>query len=285
MSPARLLTSVCGTGCLLVWLGGCQNFSDPPVTFVTGLRVLGIKAEPPQIAPGASTTVTALAVDTAGATPAAAWNQCNLPPLPGETVNAACVDGSAPSELQPIGDGLTIPFVMPQVTAAALGAPDATGGVYLPLVAAVDASPQAASPPALTAVYRLRLADAGPANTNPTIADVFSVDAAGAMSALDATAPTPVAAGGTLSLTVTFAPGSAQMYIAADGTVTTETLTTSWFCTAGDLSVEKTSTTQPVTVLHLDQALPPSGTQIDLYAVGRDERGGTDFAHRTLLLQ
>ena len=280
MSPSRILTSVCRAGCVLVWIGGCQNFSDPPVTFVTGLRVLGIEAEPPQIAPGASTTVTALAVDTAGATPAASWNQCNLPPLPGQTVNAACVDGSAAADLQPIGNGLTIPFVMPQVTATSLGAPDATGGVYLPLVAAVDASSQA-----LTAVYRLRLADAGPANANPTIADVLSVDAAGAMSALDATAPTPVAAGGALSLTVTFAPGSAQTYIAAGGTVTTETLTTSWFCTAGDLSVEKTSTTQPVTVLHLDQALPPSGTHIDLYAVARDERGGTDFSHRTLLLQ
>jgi hypothetical protein len=284
MSPARspswILASVCGAGCVLVWLGGCQSFSDPPVSFVAGLRVLGMKAEPPQIAPGASTTVTALVVDTEGATPTASWNQCNLQPLPGQTVNPACVDGAAAADLQPIGDGLTIPFVMPQVTAASLGAPDATGGVYLPLVAAVSASPQS-----LTAVYRLRLADAALANTNPTIADVFSVDAAGAMTALDATTPTPVPSGGAVSLTVTFAPGSAQTYVAADGTVTTETLTTSWFCTAGDLSFEKTSATQPVTALHLDQRLPSAGAQIDLYAVAHDERGGTDFAHRTLLLQ
>ncbi len=178
---------MCGAGCVLVGLGGCQSFTDPPVSFVAGLRVLGIKAEPPQIAPGASTTLTTLVVDTDGATPTASWSQCNLPPLPGKTVNTGCVDGSAAADLQPIGDGLTIPFVMPQVTAASLGAPDATGGVYLPLVAAVNASPQA-----LTAVYRLRLADDSPANTNPTIADVFSVDAAGAMSALDAAAPMPV---------------------------------------------------------------------------------------------
>ena len=105
------------------------------------------------------------------------------------------------------------------------------------------------------------------------------------MSALDATAPMPVRSGGALSLTVTFTPDSAQTYTAADGTVTTESLTTSWFCTAGELSFEKTSATQPETVLHLDQRLPAAGTQIDLYAVARDERGGTDFAHRTLLLQ
>ena len=290
MSPSRRIVCVCSAGCVLVWLAGCQNFSDPPVTFVSGLRVLGIKAEPPQIAPGASTTVAALAVDTDGGTPAASWSQCLLPPLPGATVNPSCVDGSAATDLQPIGDGLTIPFVMPQVMAASLGAPDATGGVYLPLVASVDASPQAAgpqaaSPQALMAVYRLRLADAAPANANPTIADVFSVDASGAMSALDVTAPTPVPSGGSLTLTVAFAPGSAQPYIAADGSMTTETLTTSWFCTAGDLSVEKTSATQPQTVLSLDQNLPAAGAQIDLYAVARDERGGTDFAHRTLLLQ
>jgi len=280
MSPSRIAVLVSGAGSLLLSFAACQSFSDPPVSFVAGLRVLGIKAEPPQIAPGASTTVTALVVDTSGGTPAASWSECLLPPLPGQAVNTACVDGSAGSELQPIGDGLTIPFVMPQVTAASLGAPDATGGVYLPLVAALVSGPQT-----FTAVYRLRLGDDAPANTNPTIAGVFSVDASGAMSALDAAAPTPVQAGGALSLTVTFAPDSAQTYTAADGTVTTETLTTSWFCTAGALSFEKTSATQPVTVLHLDQRLPSAGAQIELYAVAHDERGGADFAHRTLLLQ
>jgi len=280
MSSARLVVLVCCASCLAGTVTGCQSFTDPPVTFVAGLRVLGIKAEPPQLAPGASTTVTTLVVDTYGGTPTASWSQCNLPPLPGQTVNTACIDGSAASDLQPIGDGLTIPFVMPQVVAASLGAPDATGGVYLPLVAAVDASPQS-----LTAVYRLRLADGGPPNANPTIAGLFSIDASGAMSALDPTAPMLVQSGGSLSLTVTFTPDSAQTYTAANGTATTETLTTSWFCTAGELSFEKTSATQPETVLHLDQRLPAAGTQIDLYAVARDERGGTDFAHRTLLLQ
>lgn len=289
MPSLKVVGPVCLAGCVLFGLGGCQSFSDPPVSFVTGLRVLGIRADPPQVAPGASTTVAALVVDTSGGTPAASWSDCLLPPLPGQTVNTGCVGGSAGADLQPdlqpVGGGLTIPFVMPQVTAASLGAPDATGGVYLPLVAAIDESPQAASSRSLTAVYRLRLADAAPANTNPTIADVLSVGTGGVMSPLDATAPTPVRTGEALSLAVTFAPDSAQTYTAADGTTTTERLTTSWFCTAGDLTFEKTSATQPVTVLHLDQRLPPAGAQIDLYAVARDERGGTDFAHRTLLLQ
>jgi hypothetical protein len=49
--------------------------------------------------------------------------------------------------------------------------------------------------------------------------------------------------------------------------------------------VEKTSEIQPQTVLRLDQRLPVAQSQIDLYAVARDERGGTDYAHRAFQLQ
>jgi hypothetical protein len=278
MRAAGLLASVVGG---LAALSGCQSFPDPPVTFVAGLRVLGIKAEPPEVAAGASATVDTLAVDTSGATPGAAWSACMQPPLPGQTVNPDCVAVASAPYLQPIGNGLTISVTMPEVTATALGAPDATGGVYLPLVADVSVPSSA-----VTAVYRLRLLTDAPANANPTIATVDLLDAAnGALTPLDPTAPTPVVAGSALSLGVTLAPGSAQTYVAADGTSRTETVTTSWFCTAGDFSVEKTSDTQPLTILHLDQRLPAAGTPIDLWAVARDERGGTDFAHRILQLQ
>lgn len=265
-------------------LEGCQSFPDPPVTFVAGLRVLGIKADPPEVAAGGSTSVDALVVDTGGATPAAAWNACLEPPLAGEAVNPDCVTATSAPFLHPIGSGLTITATMPQVTSADLGEPDASGGVYLPLVARVTA-PSAPSSASIAAVYRLRLLGTAPANTNPTIATVDLFDASGGMTALDPATPTPVARGAALSLGVTLAPGSAEAYTAADGRETTEVLTTSWFCTAGDFSVEKTSDTQPQTVLHLDQRLPAAGTPIDLWAVARDERGGTDFAHRVLQLQ
>jgi hypothetical protein len=265
---------------LLGFLSGCQNFPDPPVTFVSGLRVLAIEADPPQVAAGGSTTVTLLAVDTTGATPSATWNQCSRPPLAGEAVNPDCVTHQTAPYLQPIGQGSTITTTMPEVTAESLGEPDATGGVYLPLVVEVSDGTDA-----LTAVYRLRLGNAAPANANPTIASVYTVDAAGAMSPLDEAATPVVHAGDALTLGVTFAPGSAETYLGPDGTATTEVLTTSWFCTAGDLSVEKTSEIQPQTVLRLDQRLPVAQSQIDLYAVARDERGGTDYAHRAFQLQ
>lgn len=265
-------------------LSACQSFTDVPVTFVSGLRVLGIKADPPEAPPGASTTVSALAVDTSGGTPAATWTACLQPPLAGQAVNPDCVTVRSAPYLQSLGAGLTISTVMPDVSASSLGAPDATGGVYVPLVADVT-SADAASAGAIAAVYRLRVGGTAPPNANPTIATVYALDASGARSPIDAAQPMLVTSGQAISLGATFAPDSAQTYTAADGTTRTETLTTSWFCTAGELSVEKTSGIQPETVLRLDRRLPAPGTPIDLYAIGRDERGGADFAHRTLMLQ
>ncbi len=272
--PAAVLAAVAAS------VVGCQSFPDPPVSFVAGLRVLGIKADPPEAAPGGSAAIVALAVDTSGATPDAAWSACVAPPLAGQPVNPDCVRPGAAPDLQPVGRGLEFTATMPAVDAATLGAPDVTGGVYLPLVGDVrDAGG------GLAAVYRWRVAGSGAANANPAIATVYRLDPSGTAVALDQASPVPVAAGDALSLGTTFAAGSAEPYTRVDGTEVTELLTTSWFCTAGTLSVEKTSAVQPETVLRLDQRLPPSGSAIDLWAVARDERGGTDFAHRVLLMK
>lgn len=275
MSCRRLLCLVA----VLVGAGACQSFPDPPVTFVAGLRVLGIKAEPPEVSAGAGSDVTMLAVDTAGNPIAADWTECFMAPLPGQAVNPDCVDTGAASS-QPIGSGLDLTVTMPQVTAESLGAPDATGGVYFPLVSQVSNGVDE-----VTAVYRLRLAQGDPVNHNPAILSLSNTDPAGTAALLDPQNPTPVVAGQVLTLSVTIAPGSEESYVRADGTTVNEVVTTSWFCTAGALSVEKTSDTQPQTVLSLDQRLPPAGNTIDLWAVARDERGGTDYTHRVLLLQ
>ena len=72
--------------------------------------------------------------------------------------------------LEPIGDGPTITTTMPaDVTAAELGQPDASGGVYLPLVARVTVGGQS-----LVATYRLRLATAADLNHNPDLTGVLS---------------------------------------------------------------------------------------------------------------
>jgi len=261
-------------------LGACQSFPDPPVSFVQGLRVLGIKAEPPEVPAGATSDFTTLAVDTAGNAIAATWTECFVAPLPGQTVNPDCLTMLSSSNSQAIGNGLDITVTMPQVTAESLGAPDATGGVYFPFVAQVSSGADEVLP-----VYRLRLAEGGSVNHNPAILSLSNTDSSGTTTPLDPQNPTPVTTGQKLSLSVTTAPGSAESYVRTDGTNVTEVVTTSWFCTAGELSFEKTSDAQPQTVLSLDQRLPPAGSTIDLWAVARDDRGGTDYTHRVLSLQ
>ena len=91
--------------------------------------------------------------------------------------------------------------------------------------------------------------------------------------------------GDELTLTSTFPPGSAETYTGFGGAALTETITTSWFCTAGDFSVDRTSATQPHTVLRLTDRLPAAGKIIDLWAVAHDERGGVGYTHRVLELQ
>jgi hypothetical protein len=278
---ARCLLPALALSCLLA---GCPSQVEPPGSFLIGLRVVGIVAQPPQIGPGETTVVTATAIDTTGGTPTADWQRCLLPAVPGQAVNPACVTGDAGVLLEPIGSGLTITTTMPDITADTLGQPDSTGGVYLPLIAHVTSGAMS-----LAADYRLRLTQPGqPPNQNPTIAEVFVAGDGGAMP-IDEAVPLVVHPGDQIPLAVTYAPGSAETYtvvIAGAPTRTaTEILTTSWFSTAGELSVSKTSDMQPTTVLQLNKQLPAGAARIDLYAVGRDDRGGTDVVHRVLELQ
>ena len=270
---ALALTGLCA--------GSCTTSPDPPASFVVGLRVLAVTGERPQVDPGGVSQVTVLAVDTGGRTIDVAWSRCQLAPLAGEAVNADCVTATGPPTLEPIGSGLTISAVMPPgTTAASLGLPDATNGVYLPLVARVTDGADT-----VTAIYRLRLGDGTPPNMNPTIASIDIVDAAGGTTPVDLVTPLVVHAGEQLTLHATYTPGSAQTYVGVGGATATEVLSISWFCTAGALSVLRTSAAQPQTVLNLTAALPETGQIIDLFAVVHDERGGVGYTHRSLELQ
>jgi len=258
----------------------CQGSTDPPVSFVAGLRVLGARADPPQVDPGGRATVTLLVADTTNRAATATWTRCLDAPLPGAAVNPDCVTRQTAPFLQAVGEGLMITADMPEVAPGALGLPDVTNGVYLPLVARVTDGADT-----VVAVYRLRLGDGSPTNRNPAIAEVDVVGAGGVTASLDGASPRVVHAGDALTLEVAFAPGSAETYAGPGGVTATEVLTTAWFCTAGALSFEQTSLAQPRTVLRLADQLPSPGQTIDLYAVARDGRGGIDFVHRALELQ
>jgi hypothetical protein len=265
-------------------LGGCQASGDLPVSYVAGPRVLAIKAEPPQIGPGESSSVTAWVVGTNGQTPTVSWSQCLRAPLPGQAINPDCLANPQAGYVQPIGEGVTVTVTMPaDITADALGLPDASGGVYLPLIARVSVGANQ-----LVASYRLRLAQPGVSpNMNPVFTGVSVIDPSGA-TPLDEAVPRVVHAGDELTLSASFNPASNEPYLSPvggpSGGLVTEVITTAWFSSGGEIT-PSANASDPTINLRFDQRLPAPGATIDLYIVARDERGGTDTAHRTFQLQ
>lgn len=269
-------------------LWACGNGDQEPVSLIAGLRVLAIQASPPEIAPGEQTQVSATVVDDETLSPpVVTWQACLRPPLPGQSVSPDCLTGSGGAPLLPLGEGPAVTVTMPDLPREAFGLPDSTGGVYLTLVAHVVGARDR-----LDATYRLRVAaPSTPRNANPQLTTVLVGRGPGpADAAFDEATPLPVHPGDRVRLRASFAPESAERYVvaasaadASSGREATELLTTSWFTTRGELTLAKTSDVQPETELRLGQELP-SGTAIDLYAVGRDERGGASVAHRMLVV-
>jgi hypothetical protein len=274
--------------------GGC-NPGFAPATYVEGLRVFAVKAEPPEVAPGETTTMTLLAVDTAGRPVAASWSACLIPAGTTTAVNPECVTAAAGAGFLPLGDGLTATLTMPALSPLELGLPDATAGFYLPV--RIDVTAAGALVPA---IYRVRYSlGLTPPNHNPALAGLWLVEGAknsttAALTPLDEAAPPTVHVGDRLVLRGAFTADSAETYPVPAGDPrlgqtkeATEILRLFWYATAGDISDEVTGGDQPDTVLSFDQRLPDlagGSATIDVWLVGREERGGTDWVHRTIVL-
>lgn len=275
---------------------GCLPPQEP-ASWVSGLRILAVKAQPPEVGPGERSHLTALVVDTAGRSVHVDWSECLLGPLQGQLVNRDCVLTDRADARRPLGSGLEIDVTMPQnIDPQRQGLPDGSGGVYLPFVAQIGAGDSA-----LGAIYRLRLGTSlsTPVNRNPVLLGIFTIEGplqggSGEMaSTLDEETPRVVHAGDALTLRADFAEGSAEPYVRKEprgneppvSRRVVETLSVSWFSTAGTISVAESGSERPDAILKLDEHLPQSGKPIDLWVVGRDERGGTDTLHRTLLFQ
>jgi hypothetical protein len=291
---------------LLLAAAGCLPVQDP-ASYVNGLRVLAVKADPPEVGPGHSATLTALAVDTQGRMIDIAWAECTDPPKQGEAVNPDCITNDTADYLTPIGNGLTVTAEMPSVNPFDLGLPDPTDGFYLPIRGRASAGTDS-----LTAVYRLRYLLLPPANQNPQLTGVLHVissasgDGGGAPDggAADVTAPfddaNPIVvhAGDEVTLRATFTADSAETYLVYDGDPRTtpprmakEQLSVAWFSTAGAFSEARSGVDRPDIIFHLDTTrnnpvhVPTAPGPIDLWLVARDERGGTDYMHRVLMFQ
>jgi hypothetical protein len=290
----------------LVLCAGCQNNFEP-ASFVTGLRVLAIKAEPPEVAPGETSTLTALAVDTSGNQVGFDWSLCNLPPGPVDpAVNLTCVntDAGAPA-IVPLGGGPQLTVTMPQVTPQQLGVPDYTFGVFVPFRLRVDGLPTPGLDAGvgideIVAFYRLRLATGLEArNTNPRLTGVFVAAGPGfpdagldSITPLDDAHPVSLAAGETLTLRALIDINSVEKFLIVDGdprqrqfTLVEEQPRILWYATAGSFEHQVTGLNAADTRFALDVHVPAAGSTITLWVVVHDERGGTDFLTRSIAVR
>jgi hypothetical protein len=289
---------------MLAAAGGCGNDFDP-ASYIDKLRLLDVKAEPPEVPFGASSRLTATATNPGGAAPTITWDACLLapPPATGQAINPDCASlPEGDPSLVPFGVGDSVMVTMPQLSPSMIALPDQFNGIFLPMRAKLDAG----DGNVLTAFYGLRIYVAplltppgqtvNPPNQNPTLTGVFVAPAAdagvGDEVPLDPTTPAPVQSGWTLYLRALLADGSLESYNVYDGDPrttpprnVTETVGISWYATAGELSPDVTGVEKPTTTWTLTKHMPPSGSTIDLWVVARDERGGSDVQHRSFILQ
>ncbi|HEY2744375.1 MAG TPA: hypothetical protein VGL86_07125 [Polyangia bacterium] len=267
---------------------GCVRDDLGDASFVEGLRVLGVQAEPPEALVGQSVTLTAWTVDTSGNSVDVAWSACLLPS--DGLANPGCTDGSG-NGLVPLGSGASITMTVPDVDPTILGAPDATYGVYLPILAHATAGHDASD-----TIYRLRMHVIVPPectidppyrpgcvpNANPSYAGIQPLldDSAGATPTKKGTIWALVAEYGGDSMENYFLPGAET----ANGNSVPEQLRTQWFATAGTFPDEPVGG-DAVQKLTMDRALPPAGGIIDLWVVAHDDRGGTGMTHRSFVMQ
>ncbi len=254
----------------LALAAGCAKDLEG-ASLVDGLRLLGVQAEPPEAQPGDVVSLQAWVVDTHGGSVDVSWSACLLPN--NGHVDPACVtspDGSP--GLVPLGSGEALQIIVPAVMRDALGPPDGTDGVYLPIVLHVRAPDDH-----VDAVYRLRIAGDQPLNSNPVFDTIMGWPPDGT--------PQPVHRGQTWTVQPRYTPDSSEKYVTPSTQMDHyEFLTTQWFSTGGSFD-DPISGGNAYDNFHVDGTLPPAGGVIDVWAVGHDERGGTAITHRTLVMQ
>jgi hypothetical protein len=272
-------------------------------SLITKTRILAIKAEPAEGAPGAKATFSTLVASPGGSVSGApiAWDFCTAPKpiVEDNVVSNACLGSSA---LVPAGAGPSTTTNTPAKGCSLFGPdtastgfrprdPDSTGGFYQPLRAELsgaadafaltrihcdlpNASADAAS--AFAKAYRL--------NQNPTL-QPLTATMNGAPVALGA-----ITAGAHVTLQASWPASSAETFAYFDPssqTVTTqrESMQVAWYSSDGSFDTESTGRASgDMATTSEDGFQAPANEQTThVWIVLRDSRGGIDFASYDLV--
>lgn len=295
----------------LLTLAGMAACDDPLVddsSKVTAPRVLAVRVEPAEAAPGETVTVTALIAGPSGTLTdiAPRWGLCNeRKPLadPGPVSPLCARDESV---LVPVGEGLGVAVTLPKDACRSFGPdrpvpkdgepagrpvdPDPTGGFYQPLfvqgaplteptlaelrvVCGIGAAPQAAI---------VGFGERYKRNTNPSPSEIV------------APATLPAGQRGILRIAWPECPsadacGGSELYTVYDPESRTlgerrETLRVSWFATRGTFDVPRTGASDEPGTFGSSNGftVPNEPGPLTIWVVVRDDRGGVGYREITL---
>lgn len=283
----------------LCFLSACSSGTLPDYNILGALRVISIQANPPEVDPTGSPTVTLTpVVSDLNLGRALSYSAVGcIDPGVGYGAQPGCATGAAtlgsgtipvgnldPSHHTNTGTAPTISVPIPSTILSTANAATAYNGVAYIVVYTLIAANSDGSTSQVVSYKRIIASSAAktPKNTNPTITTV-SVGSQSLQDYLNSLV-FPLAAGTTALMGPTFSPGSAESYNQqnADNTFSAkvETLTTTWFVSDG------TTTFYRTTGVDTDTWTPPTAQPANsigttrtpvIVVVTRDGRGGESF--------
>jgi hypothetical protein len=295
---------------------GCEPALGNPTSLVTGTRVLAVRGEPPDAAPGTMVHYDMLVASPQGtvASPEALWSYClaSLPPADNEPESTQCLlDAQQSPIVGPAMDadtaipmnacelfGPEVPSAPPGQPPQAPAIPDTTGGYYEPVRVKLPSLPVDGNPTFGLERIQCGLASAPSdtviafnktytANSNPTLTSV-SATADGPMTTVYANAgePSPlmIPPGQRVTFTAAWPVSSAETFPAYDVSSFAlnpqrESLRVSWYATSGAFDSDRTgrASDDMATTTANGWTAPHMAGVVHFWVVLRDSRGGVDF--------
>jgi hypothetical protein len=269
-------------------LAGCAPKMGNPASLITQQRIIGVRAEPAEAAPGDLVQYSSLVVSPSGTVEAQdlSWSLCNLrkPVAENTPVSQACLTDDLAQSAQGASASIQTPSRSGTLRPSD---PDATGGYYQPLRLDLGAEQAifrerlscglAGASLAMSQEFRARYT----ANQNPTLASLSALADQTPVS-LDA-----LPASQRVRLVATWSPDSVESYPVFDSVSQTiadhrEALWLSWFATAGSFDDSLTGGGEGDTATEGTWQSPAEAEIVLLWLVLHDSRGGADFASYTL---
>lgn len=265
---------------LVLLAGGCST-DFLPASYLHDLRVIAIVATPLEAGQGDTVTLVPTVYAPPGSVPVSqGWTFC--PVTAGSATGYACAVSQCQTSLAAAADGSTSasPYALALQCASTFG----TGGTVPPGVPDVvqstftyDVTQDVKLPDGSfdrqrrIAVQAVPLWTRGPP-VNPNLPPIIaSVEIGG----VPAAAAGPVPEGGSAPVRVRIDPASVQTYVDASGRSVQETMTVSYFTTAGRFQYDRqTGIDTSVDLQAIDLAPKPADGAAQVWVVARDLRGG-----------